>query len=425
MKRQVAVFILFACFSCIYIGGCRSVPYSGRSQMLFTSESQEEKLGKQAWQQILSKERIEKDPQYEASLLRVGKKLATAVNMPKYKWEFKVFDSNTPNAFCLPGGKVGVYRGLFKYVDNDAELATVVGHEIAHAVARHGGERMSQSILQGIGAEVISVATNDQLLQIAYGYGTNLLAILPYSRTHESEADYMGLLFMAKAGYDPHAALKFWEKFGKLSDISMVQEFLSTHPAGKNRIKDLKEHLPEAMKLYNKAPQKLGLGEVYSKKMQTKAGVGKTSFSTNYQNSKLGFGINRYPDWTYNEDYKGVTFIAPDGGAHILVQTAGVTDSTGRERTLQMITGTLQRNLAARASNASFQKGKPTDINGLNGMAFSGSFKMKNMQIQQYNAVLKDPRGKKFYIISYYGKPEFFKKNMKAAANMIASFRAR
>ncbi|MCP3966315.1 MAG: M48 family metallopeptidase [Lentisphaerae bacterium] len=423
MKRRIAVWIFFACFACLCFTGCRSVPYSGRSQMLFTSESQEEKLGKQAWQQILSKERIEKDPQYENNLLRVGKNLATAVNMPKYKWEFKVFDSNTPNAFCLPGGKVGVYRGLFKYVDNDAELATVVGHEIAHAVARHGGERISQSMLQGIGATVLSVALNDQLVQLAYGYGTNLLAILPYSRTHESEADYMGLLFMAKAGYDPHASLKFWEKFSKLSDISMVQEFLSTHPAGKSRIKELKEHLPEAMKLYDKAPTKLGLGEVYSNKMQTKAAVAKKSFNTNYKNNKLSFGLNRNPDWSYNEDYRGVTLIAPDKGAHILIQTAGITDVTGRRRSLEAITDTLRRNLEVRGSNAKFAKPKPTVLNGMKGMDFSGQYTLRNMNIQQYNAILMSPSGRKFYVISYYGKPEYFKKNMKAAAQMIASFR--
>ena len=249
--------------SMLVMTACHTVPYTGRTQFLMTSESEEKELGEQAWKELQKQEREDTNPVYVNALKRVGANISKVVDKPDYKWEFKVFKNDTPNAFCLPGGKVGVYSGLFKYAANDAELAAVVGHEIGHAIARHGGERMTQNTIQGVGAEVMKTATSDEKMQMAYGLATNLGAILPYSRKHEYEADYMGLIFMAKAGYDPRAAITFWEKFGKLSQTNALTEFLSTHPGGQNRVSDLEKNLPKAIIMYNEAPVKRGLGTVY------------------------------------------------------------------------------------------------------------------------------------------------------------------
>ena len=187
---------------------------------------------------------------------RTGSAIAKATDQDDFDWEFIVFESSVPNAFCLPGGKVAVYSGLFKYVQNDAELASVIGHEAGHAVARHGGERLSQAKLQSWGNSLLAFALEDNALKekalLAYGVTTNVGAILPYSRKHEYEADYLGMIFMAKAGYDPNAAITFWEKFQNASKTSGIDEYLSTHPVGKKRIAEMKKHLPEVLKLYYK-----------------------------------------------------------------------------------------------------------------------------------------------------------------------------
>ncbi|MCX6985774.1 MAG: M48 family metallopeptidase [Lentisphaerae bacterium] len=188
---------------------------------------------------MLSQNRISDNPEYNIALKRVGANLAKAANKPDYKWEFLVFENTEPNAFCLPGGKVGVYSGLFQYTSNDAELSSVVGHEIGHAIARHVGERMSQSAVQEIGAQAVATTLNGksagtvQAAMVAYSAGTNLGVMLPYSRTHEYEADKLGMVFMSKAGYNPNAAISFW----------------------------MKAYLPTAMGMYNTAPNKKNLGE--------------------------------------------------------------------------------------------------------------------------------------------------------------------
>jgi metalloendopeptidase OMA1, mitochondrial len=267
MKNLISRFLIICVLGAglFVITGCSTVPYSGRTRVaLMVSETEERQLGLNAWNEIKKKERVSNNQQYNEALTRVGRNLAKAIKQPGFNWEFVVFDSATPNAFCLPGGKVGVYSGLFKYTANDAELASVVGHEIAHAIARHGGERMTNAMIQQGLAKGVELSTeNNQLAMTAYGMASNVGAMLPYSRTHEYEADYLGLIFLAKAGYSPREALKFWKKFGALSKISVLEEFFSTHPAGDNRIEELQKKLPEAEKIYQKAPIKRGLGKTY------------------------------------------------------------------------------------------------------------------------------------------------------------------
>ncbi len=267
MKNFVRKILSVTCvaLSVMVIAGCSTVPYSGRTRtMLAVSPAEEQRIGRDAWAQIKAKEKVSTNRKYNEALQRVGKNLASVIKEPGFDWEFVVFDSATPNAFCLPGGKVAVYSALFKYTDNDAELASVVGHEIAHAVARHGAERLTHSMgLQIIGKAIELSTENNQQIMAAYGVASNVGAMLPYSRTHEYEADYLGLIFLAQAGYSPQAALKFWDKFGKLSQINTLQEFFSTHPAGDNRIERLREKLPQAEEYYKDAQVKRGLGQRY------------------------------------------------------------------------------------------------------------------------------------------------------------------
>jgi predicted Zn-dependent protease len=156
---------------------------------------------------------------------------------------------------------VGATSSLFDFTANDAELATVVGHEIAHALARHGGERMSHGLLQSIGSEAVSYATEEPMFVTAFGLLSNVAAVLPYSRVHEYEADYIGLMLMAKAGYYPRAALSFWEKFGEKDNDQRLLELLSTHPMSKKRLEEMKTMLPKAREYYDRALKKRGFGE--------------------------------------------------------------------------------------------------------------------------------------------------------------------
>jgi len=234
--------------------GCNTVPYTGRTQVMLVSKAQEKDFASRAWNEAGRKEAESKEQRYKEALERVGKNIAQAVNNPDCEWEFKVFDSDRPNAFCLPDGKVAVYTGLFKFVDNDAELAAVLAHEAAHSFARHGSEQISQGVLNGKGAEVLNATdTGTRQLLDMYGSATNESATLAYTAENEREADYIGLIFMAKAGYDPAAAIKFREKIEKV-----------LNPGFKSHIGELEKRLPEAEIIYNQAPEKRGLGEVYS-----------------------------------------------------------------------------------------------------------------------------------------------------------------
>ncbi|MCF6177020.1 MAG: M48 family metallopeptidase [Victivallaceae bacterium] len=244
----------------IFIAGCATVPITGRTQFLATSESTEIEQGEQAWRELCAKTPISNNRKLNAALQRVGKNIAAVSGRKDYKWEFKVFDTKEPNAFCLPGGKVGATTGLFNYTANDAELATVVGHEVGHAIARHSGERMSQGIAAQIGGEVLNTSTGSDWSQ-AYGTLAQFGFMLPYSRVQEYESDHIGMILMARAGYDPQAAMHFWAKFGKLSQTNEWTEFLATHPMGEKRLKELENLYPQAQKEYQKAPVKHGYGE--------------------------------------------------------------------------------------------------------------------------------------------------------------------
>ncbi|HCE43946.1 MAG TPA: peptidase M48 family protein [Lentisphaeria bacterium] len=261
------VILCLVCTSVLYIAGCSAVPFTGRSQLMLTSPQEEAQLGEQAWREVLSQNRVSNNQKYNAALKRVGESIAKVTNKPEYKWEFKVFENTEPNAFCLPGGKVAVYTGLFQYTSNDAELAAVVGHEIGHAIARHGGERISQGMVQETGAQVLAATVDGksalavQGIMAGYAVGTNVGVMLPFSRTHEYEADKLGLVYMSKAGYNPAAAITFWQKFGQVSSTGTVGEFFSTHPMSEKRIEEMKAYLPTAQDMYRTAPNKKNLGE--------------------------------------------------------------------------------------------------------------------------------------------------------------------
>jgi predicted Zn-dependent protease len=173
-----------------------------------------------------------------------------------YAWEFNLVESNEVNAWCMPGGKVVVYTGILPLTQNELGLAVVLGHEIAHAIAEHGGERMSQELVAQFGGAALSEVLKDkpaqtqQLWMTVFGVGVQYGALLPYSRTHESEADHLGLIFMGMAGYDPNAALEFWQRMAQASAGKAPPEFMSTHPSDQTRIDDIRKELPEALTYY-------------------------------------------------------------------------------------------------------------------------------------------------------------------------------
>lgn len=237
--------------------GCTTVSETGRKQFNIVSEDQEMQLGLTSFNEMKKELPISKDAAANALVQKVGKKISAVAALPGAQWEFVVFESKEANAFCLPGGKVGVYSGILPITKDEAGLATVIGHEVAHAVAHHGAERMSQATLvQGGGQIVGALSANaqpitQQAVGLAYGLGTQVGILLPYSRTQESEADFIGLKYMARAGYDPSAAVDFWQRFSEHSAQaggSSTPAIFRTHPVDSKRIEDLKGWLPEARK---------------------------------------------------------------------------------------------------------------------------------------------------------------------------------
>jgi len=253
----------------VVLGSCVTEPETGRKRLILTSMSQETSLGQQSWAEVQKQEQPSTDAAKTAAVQRVGTALSKAIAQSGFEWEFKCFASQEMNAFCLPGGKVGVYEGLFKNLGNDAELAAVVGHEIAHATARHGGERMTQAMAVGLAGLGLNMALeskaveNRELWMTAYAGISTVGVILPYSRVHEYEADEIGALYMARAGYDPRSAISFWEKFAASKTGASVPEILSTHPVDGNRVARLKQIMPKALAEYEKCAQKHGLGKAY------------------------------------------------------------------------------------------------------------------------------------------------------------------
>ncbi len=255
-----ALAVVLASLALVY---CAHAPYTERAQFIILPRSQEMSLGASAAKDILKKEKLSTNAEETALVERVGKRVAAVADAPDFTWEFYVIDKpDTVNAFCLPGGKVFVYTGLFKVATTEDDLATVVGHEVSHAVARHGAERMSQaqalSVAGTVGAAAVGVSTGSSAamdaFQTAYGIGANVGVLLPFSRAQESEADHIGLILMAKAGYDPHTAVGFWEKMAENSKKQgkKVPAYLATHPSDDQRIADIKRLMPEALSYYKR-----------------------------------------------------------------------------------------------------------------------------------------------------------------------------
>ena len=247
--------------------GCQTAPVTQRKQLLVTSQENENKLGLTAYEEVLKTEPLTKNERAVDLVRRVGQRIADVSDRPDFKWEFNVIESETQNAFCLPGGKVAVYTGILPICENEAGLAVVMSHEVAHAIARHGGERMSMQTGQNLGKKGLSYLMknqkeqNQKMAETFYGMGSEYGVILPYSRKHELEADHIGIMLMAKAGYDLSEAPQFWERFAGSKKGSAPMEYLSTHPSDARRSSALREVLPDAMKLYDAAGRKYGLGE--------------------------------------------------------------------------------------------------------------------------------------------------------------------
>ena len=252
------------------LAACESAPVTGRSQMMLVSESEERALGLQAYREVLAKEPLSADVVANQLVEKVGRRIAAAAERPpnnlwprpNFRWEFKTIDKNEPNAFCLPGGKVVVYTGVFPITRTEAGLAVVIGHEVAHALARHGAERVSDQKVAAVGAAAAGVALaatmggRSQLyvpaMMAALGAGATVGFLLPMSRTQESEADRIGLILMALAGYDPREAIAVWERMHAATTSNQKAEWLSTHPANSTRLNDIRHWMPEALQYYHR-----------------------------------------------------------------------------------------------------------------------------------------------------------------------------
>lgn len=240
--------------------GCATNPYTGEQQLMLVSREEAAQMGLQARNEVLKKQNVTKDPRYTGPVISAGTRITSLSGLPNYDWEFNVIKDDTLNAFALPGGYTFIYTGLWELANgSEAELAAVIGHEIAHIIARHGSERMSLGMASQLGKQLAATALGggsqmSNLFMVAYDVGASVGVILPYSREHELEADEIGTKLMARAGYDPRNALKFWKKMAAQKDGGGGQPaFLSTHPATNARINHLESLMPEAMELYRQA----------------------------------------------------------------------------------------------------------------------------------------------------------------------------
>jgi predicted Zn-dependent protease len=241
----------------LLLAACATIPVTGRHSFNIVPEDQELALGMTAYKEVTAKAKISTDVAATAMVRQVGERIAKISDRPDYQWEYVLIDDpKTQNAFCLPGGKVAVYTGILPITKNETGLAVVLSHEIAHAIAKHGAERMSQELLINLGGETLDAAmrkkpaeTRQAVLQ-AFGLGATYGAVLPFGRSQESEADHIGLIYMAKAGYDPHEALAFWKRMEAASGGQQPPQFLSTHPSHETRIQDLEKWMPEAEQIF-------------------------------------------------------------------------------------------------------------------------------------------------------------------------------
>lgn len=253
----------------LLLTSCQQVPITGREQLSLIPSSEINTMSFDAYQKFLSTHEVITGTKDSEMVKRVGQNIANAVEtyfsrhgmserLKGYNWEFNLVKDPQANAWAMPGGKVVVYTGILPIAENAAGLATVMSHEIAHVVAQHGQERMSQQLLTQLGGVALSTALSQQpqqtqqLFMAAFGLGAQVGVLLPYSRLQESEADHLGLIFMAMAGYDPHAAIRFWQRMMSEKTGGAPPEFLSTHPSGQSRIRDLEKYMPEAMSYYRR-----------------------------------------------------------------------------------------------------------------------------------------------------------------------------
>lgn len=247
MKRHVtlAVAAVLMTGTGLALSGCETNEALGRSQFILFDDASLAQSAQAGWQEQLKKAKVSKDPQMNARLRTVGSRIVAAAGMGGQPWEYVLFEDDQPNAFVIPGNKVGVNTGLFKVVKNDDQLAAVLGHETGHVIGRHAAERASQQTAAQIGLEVATQATEGKVQQAVASYGglgASLGLLLPYSRKHETEADRIGVDLMVKAGYKASESVKLWENMSALKSAA-PPEFLSTHPSDKTRINDLKAYI--------------------------------------------------------------------------------------------------------------------------------------------------------------------------------------
>lgn len=265
MKNSIKTFVILIAIQIILVA-CSTVPLTGRKQLNMIPGNEMLAMSFQQYDQFLSENKVSSNAQQTKMVKRVGHKIQGAVEqylndnghaglLEGYDWDFNLVEDDQINAWCMPGGKVVVYTGILPVTKNETGLAVVMGHEIAHAIAEHGNERMSQQLLQQAGAVGLMVAMREEpaetqmMWQAAYGIGSQYAVMLPYSRTHESEADHLGLIFMAMAGYNPQEAPAFWERMSAVGGAK-PPEILSTHPSDETRINNLNKWMPEALGYY-------------------------------------------------------------------------------------------------------------------------------------------------------------------------------
>jgi predicted Zn-dependent protease len=267
--RKIRVVAVLGLLTLLALAGCTRVPITGRQQLNLIPASEINTMSFDQYSQFLTEHKVSADRAQTALVEQVGGNIQHAVErffaeqgrssaLTGYQWEFHLVDDPEVNAWCMPGGKVVVYTGLLPVTRDATGLAVVLGHEIAHAVANHGSERMSQGLITNLGGMALQRALQEkpaqtqQLFMTAFGVGTQVGFLLPYSRLHESEADHLGLIFMAMAGYDPQQAPAFWERMAAQNQGGAPPEFLSTHPSDEKRLSDIRALVPEAMKYYRK-----------------------------------------------------------------------------------------------------------------------------------------------------------------------------
>jgi predicted Zn-dependent protease len=253
-RFRVWPLVLFGIFfAWYYFSHQEEVPLTGRSQLIDLSREQEAALGLESYQQILSQSQIVQSGPEVDSVREIGRRLATVSGEPGFQWEFNLIQSDQANAFALPGGKVAVYSGLLPIAQNPDGLAAVMGHEIAHAIARHGAERIAHQKLVQLGTLAVGTAVGDmdvetqRMVMGALGVGAQFGVLLPFSRSHETEADYMGLIFAARACFDPQEAPRLWQRMEQAGGGQAPAEFMSTHPGHETRIQNLNQWMPEAL----------------------------------------------------------------------------------------------------------------------------------------------------------------------------------